>query len=325
MKQLFYVIFGLMAFNACVSPDKQTESPGNGGYLFAHMTNESYGSMFYSVSMNGTDWQSLNGGKKICDYRGHPDFCLGKDGRYYMIGIEAGTQQLLLWATKTMLTWGIEQQIPKEVFDTSEDGYKADSWYGAPKMYYDQESDQYIITWHAADARLSMNGNEEHDKPYWRSIRTFYVLTSDFSAFTKPQRLFYFTGIHENMPTMDVIIRKENGRYYAFIKDERWPGDVSAGYKAIHIARSDKLTGPYENPGAAITDTWREGQTLVRNSKDSGWYLYVERYPYEYTLYEAENFEGVWKSKAIKPFSARHGSVVRINEATYQAILKAYK
>jgi hypothetical protein len=192
-------------------------------------------------------------------------------------------------------------------------------------MYYDSDSEKYIITWHAADAGLNMGGSEDNNRNYWRSIRTFFVLTSDFKEFTEPQRLFHFTGIHENMPTMDVIIRKENGKYYAFIKDERWPGDVSEGFKAIRIAKSEKLTGPYSNPSTAITDTWREAQTLVRNLKDNGWFLFVERYPYEYTLYEAPSLEGPWKNKEIKNFSARHGSVVRIDEQTYRALLKTYQ
>jgi hypothetical protein len=324
IKHYFIAVAFMMCLTCCARKENRVVSE-NGGYLFAHMSNNSYGSLFYSVSDDGTDWRLLNKGQRICDYRGHSDFCFGKDGRYYMIGIEAGTQQPLLWATKNLITWGIEQNISKDVFDTAKAGYKADSWYGAPKMYYDADSKQYIITWHAADASLSRNGNEEHDKPYWRSIRTFYVLTSDFREFTQPHRLFHFTGKHENMPTMDVIIRKIDGKYYAFIKDERWPGDVSDGYKAIHIAKSDNLTGPYENPGPAVTDTWHEAQTLVRNPDDTGWYLFAENYPHKYDLYESVNIEGPWKKKEISAVNIRHGSVVRVDEPTYRAILTAYQ
>jgi hypothetical protein len=282
--------------------------------------------MFYSVSDDGINWRTLNQGKKISEYRGHPDFCLGKDGRYYMIGIQAGTRQPVLWATKSMITWEIEKNIPASAFDVSDLGHKTDqAWYGAPKMYYDEDSDQYIITWHAAKKELTTNGNEEHDKPFWRSIRTFYILTSDFVSFTKPRRLFNFTGIHEDMPTMDAIIRKVDGKYYSFVKDERWPGDVAEGYKAIHITKSDNLTGPYENPGKAVTDTWREAQTLVRNPKDTGWYLFVEEYPIKYTLYTSSNIEGPYVRKEITAPNARHGSIIHVDETTYRAILKAYQ
>ena len=35
------------------------------GYLFAHITNDDYGSMYYSLSKDGLNWKSLNAGKRI--------------------------------------------------------------------------------------------------------------------------------------------------------------------------------------------------------------------------------------------------------------------
>lgn len=192
-------------------------------------------------------------------------------------------------------------------------------------MYYDRDSDQYIITWHAAKKGLTRNGDEEHDKDYWRSIRTFYILTSDFNTYTEPKRLFSFTGECENMPTMDAIIRKIDGKYYSFIKDERWPEDIAQGYKAIKMTKSDNLIGPYENPSAAITTNWREAQTLVQNPNNNGWYLFVEHYPLEYDLYEASSIQGPWIHREIKSPNARHGSVIWVDWTTYQAITRAYK
>ena len=59
----------------------------------------------------------------------------------------------------------------------------------------------------------------------WRSMRTYYVLTEDFSSFSSPKRLFDFSDKDESeMATIDVIIRKIGKNYYAVIKDERWPG-----------------------------------------------------------------------------------------------------
>ena len=324
MRKLLFIIslFTFVTCNIFASPDGREEKAENGGYLFAHMTSESYGSMFYSISRDGVEWQSLNNGMRICDYNGHHDFCQKKDGGYYMIGIERGTLQPLLWATSDLITWGVEKQIPKSVFNTDEAGYSPGGAYGAPKMYYDWDSGQYIITWHAYETRYSPRNTD--NQTHWESMRTFYVLTSDFNSFSKPQRLFNFTGTYSSMATLDVIIRKENGKYYAFIKDERWP--CIEGYKAIHIARSDNLTGPYENPGDAITAPWREAPTVVRNPQDNGWFLYVENYlSFEYVLYEAANFEDTWKAQGTITYPARHGSIIRVNESTYQELLRAYK
>ncbi len=147
----------------------------------------------------------------------------------------------------------------------------------------------------------------------------------DFETFTKPQRLFDFTGEHENMPTMDAIIRKIDGKYYSFIKDERWEGETPEGFKAIRWTKSDNLTGPYQNPSAAVTDTWTEAQTLVANPAGTGWHLYVEHYPLEYYLYTAQSIEGSWSKREITSPDARHGSMIKIDGETMQAVKQAYK
>ncbi len=297
----------------------------NGAYLFAHMTTGDYGGFYYSISKNGVNWTMLNSGRRINGYRGHPDFCKGRNGKYYMIGVEGDSWQPLLWETENLTDWNVAKQIPKTAFDVSAFGYNTEQiWYGAPKMYYDETSDQYINTWHAARQGLTIIGNEEHDKPYWKSIRTFYILTPDFVTYTRPERLFNFTGQHANMATMDAIIRKIDGKYYSFVKDERWPEDISTGYKAIRIARSDNLTGPYGNPGNAITDSWHEAQTLVPNPNHNGWYLYAEKYPFKYDLYEASSVEGTWRKKDVNLPNARHGSMIWIDDITFGNIVRKY-
>ncbi len=319
----------LISCSSCSEPEISRTDTSNGGYLFAHMTTSDYGSMYYSVSYDGVHWETLNNGAKINEYRGHPDFCTGRDGRYYMIGVEGGTWRPVLWVTGNLIGWNIEKYLPEKAFDVSKSGYFTEHiWYNAPKMYYDADSDQYIITWHPAEAKYDIPDMSETHPQYknmWRSIRTFYILTKDFETFTEPQRLFHFTGEHENMPTMDAIIRKIDGKYRSFIKDERWDGEVSSGAKAIRMTSSDNLTGPYCNPSGAITDMWTEAQTLTCSPDGKGWYLYAEHYPLEYYMYKAETIEGPWNRVEIESPDARHGSVLRINSEQMEAIRKAYR
>lgn len=94
--------------------DKPSVEEGQGGYLFAHMTNANYGSLFYSISRDGLSWKTLNGGKVILEsYFGHPDICeepdvFGKaDRRWYMIGVVRGSskESLVLWHTTDLVVW----------------------------------------------------------------------------------------------------------------------------------------------------------------------------------------------------------------------------
>jgi hypothetical protein len=321
----FSFIVTVLTMNSCKSDENENEIEltGNGGYIFCHMTNADYGSLYYSVSSDGITWTTLNGGKSINGYRGHSDICIGSDGKYYMIGITANSIPVL-WTTTDFLTWQITETFSTSVFDVSSFGYSTDLvWYGAPKMFFDTASKQYIITWHASLANLVTNSDN-----YWRSMRTFYILTSDFKTFTKPKRLFTFTGDYENMATIDAIIRKIDGKYHIFVKDERWPGDVPnaayKGCKAINHTKSDFLTGPYENP-TVVTDTWTEAPTLIPKPNNSGWYLYVEQYPINYVMYKADDIDGIWMKTPIYMAPSRHGSMIWIDKEKYINLLKKYK
>lgn len=296
----------------------------DGGYLFAHMTPDDYAHLYYSVSRDAYNWETLNDGKIILTaYKGHPDICQGKDGVFYMIGVDSSTRSPILWSSSDLVTWN-GKRLLKSIFNkiTELYGYiNEEAYYGAPKIFYDESSEQYIITWHAGKT------GDDSDNEEWKSKRTFYILTKDFVNFSDPQFLFNFTGSDENMATIDVIIRKIEGTYCAVIKDERWSDDAPETAKTIRIAKSDFLTGPYTNPGSSITpvSVQHEAPILVPTVDDNGFFLYAERYPYQYDMYEASSIDGPWTERYFCGPKARHGCIVRINETLYQGILKAYK
>ena len=163
-------------------------------------------------------------------------------------------------------------------------------------------------------------------------MRTFYVLTTDFETFTPAQKLFAFTGSDENMAQIDATIHYYNGRYYAVIKDERTKSSSPSYYKRPRIAVSNSLTGPYNNPGGAITPKRREGPTMVQSPDKSYWYMYVENYQdgeQEYELYRSNSLSASDWSKVneFAPPSAtncRHGCVIPIDAKVYRQLEAAY-
>ena len=329
MKYMNYLIGMLMIFAGwgcsedTIQEKKEPMVATNGGYLFAHMTDENYARLFYSVSRDAFHWETLNKKRIVLpEYCGHPDICQGKDGVYYMIGVQPNTGIPILWSSSDLVTWQ-STKLKKSIFNKISDlGYKnEETYYGAPKMFYDEADGRYIITWHAGKK------GKDSDTSEWKSKRTFYILTSDFKTFTEPQRLFNFTGSDEDMATIDVIIRKVGDEYCALMKDERWPEDVPEVAKTIRMAKSKHLTGPYANPGAPITslNVWHEAPILVPTVDGKGFFLYAERYPKQYDMFEASSIDGPWTERYFQGPDARHGCIVRVNEEVYQAILKAYK
>ena len=87
---LVFLILSVTTFAQQPNPPGQAENPEdakNQAYLFAHMTHQDYGRLYYSVSLDGLNWNSLNGKKRVFDeYKGHPDICKGHDGKYYIAG-----------------------------------------------------------------------------------------------------------------------------------------------------------------------------------------------------------------------------------------------
>lgn len=335
IKYLSLIVFAFLSLScsACTKSDSQSGNQkddeestepvaGNGGYLFAHIKNSAeYGHMVYDLSRDGLKWTRLNNGEEpLPTYYGHPYIIKGGDGKYYLIGTSTGTaHHPVVFYSDDCVAWK-RHDISKETLALP-DGYIQDEWsYGALKIFYDDASDQYMITWHA-------HNRTENNQAKWESMRTFYVLTKDFKTFTPAKKLFNdFTGVDANIATIDVSIHKYEGKYYAIIKDERWPETVSTG-KSIRVSVSDSLLGPYSNPTATIPENWREAPTLTRSMDDKLWYLYVEDYRNTvYELWTSENLVGgTWtKSSSFEAPEGRHGCVIKIDEKTYQALATAY-
>lgn len=309
--------FIIFAFCKCLA---------QGGYLFAHMSESNYGKLFYSISRDGKEWTTVNSGEIVLpEYLGHPNIMQGGDGVYYMIGVATSgtTRKPILYYSDDLLYWK-HRDLDRAVFDVSSFGYENESIYlGAPKIFYDEDSKQYMITWHAYKKGL------ETGNAHWESMRTFYILTSDWQTFTEPKRLFNFSGADAEMATIDAIIVKDKNIYYCIVKDERWPETARTG-KTIRISMSTKLTGPYVNPGASLTDVYHEAPTIVCKLDGSGWYLYAEaNYESRYDLYELSSLSAATSTRIEinAPEKAKHGDVIVIDEDTYQHIarLECYK
>ena len=262
--KLFLIIS--LIFTVSVKAQFETGKHDYAGYLFAHMTSDDYGSLYYSYSSDGLSWQALNDGKPIIvEYRGHPDICKGHDGRYYMIGIDGLNHDVILWASSNLLSWEKEKVIDPEFFEVTPGHFATKSWRGAPKMFYDTKSEQYILTWHAPETNVV----KDDFVAYWSSMRTFYVSSKDLKSFSEPQRLLNY-----DMATIDVIIRNEGEVFYAFVKDEKEASAEWPTGKSIRICTSRSLTGPYSYPSKSISPSYHEAPTIIPKLDGSGYYMY---------------------------------------------------
>lgn len=310
------------------NPPGQAENgdPVHEAYLFAHMMHQDYGRLYYTVSLDGLHWEMLNKGKRVFnEYKGHPDICKGHDGRYYIAGNKNdGAPDINIWVSDDLITWEHHSDYTPDLKKTP--GYEhALQRIGAPKIFFDKHSGQYVMTWHTPHKE----GTEEDPERYWASQRTLYVTSKDLRNFSPvPHRLFdWETG------TIDVLIRKTNDTYYAIIKDERYPTLEWVTGKTIRICSSQSLLGPYSYPGESISPNFREAPMLIPSPDDKVWYLYYEQYPgVSYGLSIARNLDGPWFQasgytffstwdKYSLPASVRHGCMITITKEEYKKLV----
>jgi len=292
-------------------------------YLFAHMMKGDYGRLYYSVSRDGLHWSILNGGKRVFkDYRGHPDICRGHDRRYYLVGNRSDDQpDINFWVSDDLITW-------QKYGDYIPDFPKVMTRIGAPKLFYDETGSRYLLTWHTTHDL----GRTNLPEPYWAGQRTIYATSSDLKTFSDPPRKLF----DWDTATIDVIVHREGPRYYAILKDERYPTlDWTTG-KTIRVCSAPRLLGPYCRPGPPVSPGFREAPTLIPSPDGRVWYLYYEQYPgVAYGLSIAASLEGPWFQAAggtsrrawdkyNVPAGARHGSMIAISRRELDALVAAF-
>jgi hypothetical protein len=305
------------------------EQPTHVSYLFAHMTHKDYGRLHYSVSADGLHWHSLNEQRPVFDaYQGHPDICLGHDGKYYLIGNRHDhARGINLWSSDDLIQWKRYSRFEPDLANVP-DYATAIRAIGAPKLFYDGPSKQYVVTWHTPHRM------DRHDlaEPYWASQRTLYVTSPDLKNFSSPPRRLFDV----DMATIDVILRREGNQYFAILKDERYPTlDWPTG-KTIRICSSTSLLGPYSEPGPPISPGFREAPTLIPSPNGRAWYLYYEQYPgVSYGLSVSDSLAGRWFQasgatyyrdwdKYELPRQVRHGCMISIKRNEYDALVETF-
>lgn len=336
LHNILLTITALFVAGTCLA--QQPDPPGqvkkgdkavHHAYLFAHMTHEDYGRLYYSVSTDGLHWKTLNDKKRVFeDYHGHPDITKGPDGNYYMAGNNSDDDPTIaIWVSADLITWKKHSTYTPNLKATP--GYsEAMQRIGAPKLYYDALSGKFMLTWHTPH----LEGTKEDPERYWASQRTLYVLSKDLTTFEGvPQKLFGW-----NFGTIDVSIRKVGDSYYAILKDESYPTLYWTTGKTVRIAKAPSLTGPYSLPGASISPNFREAPALIPSPDGKAWYMYYEQYPgVSYGLSIADNLNGPWYQasgytfysdwdKYSLPKHMRHGCMVTISTAEYDALVKKF-
>lgn len=324
-RTIVYIIFSFCLFLLVRNSFAQltTNMPEyKGGYLFAHMTKADYGRLYYAISKDGLHWINLNKGKRIMsDYKGHPDICEGKDGRFYLMGNTEKGPDIRIWVSNDLIKWEVFSTFLPDMSDVHQYTNVSTPYHGAPKIFYDAANMRYIITWHAT---TFPEKEESIMWQYWDNMRTLYITSKDLKTFSKAKRLIPFDS-----GQIDLILRKDGDKYYAIFKDERYPDFNWTTGKSIRICSASAIEGPWSEPGPVISPSFCEAPAAIPRPDGMGWFVYSERYSaYNYELATASSLSGPWygihRALYSVPEGSKHGGMIMINSKIYEGLINAF-
>lgn len=186
----------------------------------------------------------------------------------------------------------------------------------APEWFYDAARKQYLLFWSSSFAREG-----------WKESVLWCSRTDDWETFTPPQ-VFFAPGYS----VIDGTLVEHEQTFYLFHKEEEF-GIHTGERRAVRLATAPALDGPYtlyDGPlnNGQITPTITEGPSVLPNPGGAGWLMLYD-YPManDYGASRSPNLRD-WTTIPQEAFAfpphARHGSVFRVSETEWQALMEAF-
>lgn len=246
-----------------------------------------------AVSEDGRRFAPLNGGKPVWDrWVRDPFLSRAPDGTWHLVGTTRGPGAILHATSRDLRSWEAED-VPVLEGLRDRDGRPANNAW-APEWVWDDQTEEFFVFWSSSFERHG-----------WMKSRLYACRTRDWRTFSSPSLLF--------APPYSVIdgsLLRHGNRWWLFHKEEEF-GPETGERRAIRLAVSDNLEGPYETIGEPIAPTITEGPCAVADPVEPGWLLYYDYCMADgYGLARSGNLVD-WTPVVESDFpeGARHGSV----------------
>lgn len=310
----------------------------SGAYLFAYFRNDAKSTngenIFYAVSKDGYNYESLNGGVPVANASqgtGHsrdPYIMKAQDGaeyKYYMVATDANTTNnynntgLHTWGSNDLITW---DELANPQFATNKGGGSKTitnmCW--APEAIWDPVAEKYMVYFSSNEADSAAN----------ESSKIWYSYTSDFKNFDEKQLLF-----DPGYGVIDADITPYKNGYVMMYKKEASSG--TAAKKVWYTFKTGKSPsnsdGEYDTANAKVfesaTNTVAEGPQVFPISGTSSYGVLVDYFSsggfgFSYT----SDFESYSKISAdncsINHLNPSHGCIIPISDMEYYNLSQAF-
>ena len=317
-----------------------------------------------SKGNNALQWDDLNDGQPVLSStqgtgglrdpfiirspEGDKFYLLATDLKIYPGGSfstaqESGSTYLEIWESTDLVNWSDQRHIKVST------DYAGNTW--APEAYYDDASGSYVVYWASNLYPTTTVAGRSYASTYNRMMM---VTTRDFVTFSAPTP-WVDVKRGTGRGIIDATVIKEGDTFYRFEKDE--------ASMTVRQERSTDLLAPVSGalPTATSTPGWQlikegvgvgqpnpwggtvtqvEGPLVfkanpgdVNTDGSDTWFLFMDQPSYHggqgYVPFTSTDLEsGNWTSEAATshlPTSPRHGTVLPVSQAEYDALLSTYQ
>lgn len=310
----------------------------SGAYLFAYFRNDAKSTngenIFYAVSKDGYNYESLNGGVPVANASqgtGHsrdPYIMKAQDGaeyKYYMVATDANTTNnynntgLHTWGSNDLIHW---DELANPQFATNKGGGSKTitnmCW--APEAIWDPVEGKYMVYFASNEADSAAN----------ESAKIYYSYTADFRNFSEKKVLF-----DPGYGVIDADITPYKNGYVMLYKKEAKsdPGAKKVWYTFKTGKSPSNSDGGYDAANAKIfesaTKTQAEGPQVFPISGTSSYGVLVDYFSnggfgFSYT----SDFESYTKISAdncsINHLKPSHGCIIPISDMEYYNLSQAF-
>lgn len=310
----------------------------SGAYLFAYFRNDAKSTngenIFYAVSKDGYNYESLNGGVPVASASqgtGHsrdPYIMKAQDGaeyKYYMVATDANTTNnynntgLHTWGSNDLITWD-ELANPQFATDKGGGSKTITNMCWAPEAIWDPVAGKYMVYFSSNEADSAAN----------ESSKIWYSYTSDFKNFDEKQLLF-----DPGYGVIDADITPYKNGYVMMYKKEAKsdPGAKKVWYTFKTGKSPSNSDGEYDAANAkifeSVSTTQAEGPQVFPISGTSSYGVLVDYFSdggfgFSYT----SDFESYSKISAdncsINHLNPSHGCIIPISDMEYYNLSQAF-
>ena len=282
-------------------------------YMFTSFHEPADEGLRYLYSEDGMHWDSIPGVWLKPELGQHrlmrdPSMVRTPDGTYHLVWTTSWKGDLGFGYanSKDLIHWSEQQMIPV----MADEPTTVNVW--APEIFYDDESEQFMVVWASCVPGRFEKGIEEEENNH----RLYYITTKDFKTVSKAKVLYDpgFSSIDA------VIVKRAKNDYVMVLKDNTRPE------RNLKIAFSDSLTGPYSPSSQPFTESFVEGPTVEKLGDDYLIYFDV----YKKKIYGAmrtrdfKNFTDITENVSV-PVGHKHGTIFKASESDVKTLLEESK